>query len=243
MPTPGVALLILTAMEAEARPIIERLGLVDRGELAPPLPFRAFEGDRVALVTPGRDARWGVDNIGTQAAAMLTDAGLRRFAPRLALNAGVVGAFASQGAHVGELLNPTEAIFHDRRIDLPGFREYGVGGYPCLDLGAPPWGPVEGFALRRGVVSSGDALDAVEPERALMAERGVVAKDMEAASMAWVCALHGAPFASVKCVTDFVDQPSQTTEHFLANLETACARLGAFVERLATRFGAPPTFS
>lgn len=228
-------LVILTAMEAEARPIIERLGLEEGPAPASPLPFRAFEGDRVALVTPGRDKRWGVDNIGTQAAALLADAAIRRRRPRLALNAGVAGAFAAQGAHIGELVVATEAIFHDRRIDLPGFREYGVGGYPCVDLSAPPWGPHEGFDLRPGVVSSGDALDALEAEQALMGERGVVAKDMEAASMAWVAGLHGTPFGSVKCVTDFVDLPAQTTEDFLANLETACARLGAFVASFVER--------
>ncbi|MFG0276231.1 MAG: 5'-methylthioadenosine nucleosidase [Phycisphaerales bacterium] len=236
MPSTRVDLVILTAMETESRPIIEALGLEECAPLAPPLPFAAFEGAGVALATPGRDARWGVDNIGTQAAAMLTDVALRRYSPRLTLNAGVVGAFASQGAHVGELLNPTEAIFHDRRIDLPGFREYGVGGYPCVDLAAPPWGPVVGFDLRTGVVSSGDALDALDSELTLMRERGVVAKDMEAASMAWVCALHGAPFASVKCVTDFIDEPSKTTEHFLANLAVACDRLGAFVGAFASSF-------
>lgn len=52
-------LVILTAMEAEARPIIERLGLEQGRPPASPLPFRAFEVDRVALVTPGRDERWG----------------------------------------------------------------------------------------------------------------------------------------------------------------------------------------
>lgn len=176
-----------------------------------------------------------MDNIGTQAAALLTDAAIRRYSPRLALNAGVVGAFASQGARVGELIVATEAIFHDRRIDLPGFRECGVGGYGCVDLAAPPWGPHAGFELRRGVVSSGDALDAVEVELAFFKERGVVAKDMEAASMAWVAGLHGTPFASVKCVTDFVDRPAQTTEDFLSNLETACARLGAFVASFVER--------
>jgi nucleoside phosphorylase len=235
MTDPQRQIVILTAMEAESAPIVERLGLDDRGLLAPPLPFRIFEGEGVALVTPGRDERWGVDNIGTQAAAMLADAALRLRRPGLALNAGVVGAFASQGAHVGELIVATEAIFHDRRIDLPGFREYGVGGHACVDLTTPPWGPHDGFEVRKGVVSTGDSLDALEAELAFLRERAVVAKDMEAAAMAWVAGLHGTPFGSVKCVTDFIDRPAQTTADFEANLETACARLGDLVERIVHR--------
>ena len=50
-----------------------------------------------------------------------------------------------------------------------------------------------------------------------------VAKDMEAAAVAWVCALKEVPFTALKVTTDLVD--GEITEEFVTNLQYASNRL------------------
>jgi len=61
--------LVLIAMEAEARPLLDALQL---SKLPSTVPFAAFEiyqgeykGKTVTVVTNGKDTRFNVDNVGT----------------------------------------------------------------------------------------------------------------------------------------------------------------------------------
>ncbi|MEM9058088.1 MAG: 5'-methylthioadenosine nucleosidase, partial [Pseudomonadota bacterium] len=141
---------IVMAMQAEAQPLIERLELAERPE--PSLPIRMFEnatGD-CALITNGRDAVTGADNVGTQPATLAAWLAVERCKPHLLLNAGTAGGFAARGAAIGDVYLSAEAIrFHDRRIPLPGYEAYGIGNYPVIDAGDLAWE----LGLKTGIVS------------------------------------------------------------------------------------------
>jgi 5'-methylthioadenosine nucleosidase len=230
---PPKRMLILMAMEAEAAPVIQRLGLVAQPDaFEPALPFHAFRGRPggrdVALVTSGKDPRFGVDLIGTQPAVLQAYAALRAFAPDVVLNAGTAGGFERRSGRIGEVVAGNgRFLYHDRVIPIPGFDHYGPGEYG----GADPTPLTALLGIRSGVVASGNSLDASERDREFFDRHEVIAKEMEAASLAWVCGLFGVPFYALKAITDLVDHPAATAEQFLANLRVASENLAEAVVR------------
>ena len=142
--------------------------------------------------------------------------------PDLVVSAGTAGGFKAKGAAIGDVfLSAEPVVFHDRRIGLPGFKEMGIGSYPCVDTASM----AQSLGLKRGVVTSGSSLDHPEADLAVMRETGGSVKEMEAAAIAWVCMLRGAPFLGVKAITDLLDGGNATEDEFIANLERASARL------------------
>ena len=215
------------AMEAEARGIVD--GLEVR-EVADPfgagLPWRMYEGEvggvAVVVVCPGVDERFGIDQIGTQPAAVLAELAIRELRPIVLVNAGTAGGFASRGAAVGDVyVSRGRVCFHDRRIRILGFDAYGVGSYPCADMTAM----AEELGLKQGIITTGNALDLQDADRAVMEGYGGEVKEMEAAAIAWVCAMHSVPFVAIKSITDIVDGEHPTEDEFLANLSLASERL------------------
>lgn len=59
--------------------------------------------------------------------------------------------------------------------------------------------------LKLGVVSSGNSLDYTDKDMETMGQYKVAVKEMEAASIAWVCDMYKTPFICVKAITDIVD--------------------------------------
>lgn len=230
-------ILVQVAMQAEADGLIERLRLerID-GAFDAALPFEAhggvIDGSEVAVVTPGVDARFGVDNIGPHAATLLAHCGIEWWRPDLVINAGTAGGFAAHGAEVGDVyLGVPPVVFHDRRIPIAGFDGYGDGSYPCVD--GTELARVLG--LKVGVVSTGSAIDLLDEDLAAMRASGARVKEMEGAAIAWVCWLHGVDLMLVKSITDLVDGDHPVEEEFVANLALASERLGEAVERVVRR--------
>ncbi|MEM1334452.1 MAG: 5'-methylthioadenosine nucleosidase [Actinomycetota bacterium] len=213
------------AMRAEAHPVIERLELT---EVPGPdrLPVRWFDGThgglQIRLALNGVDVRHGVDLIGTQPATLTTHVTADRFEPDLIVSAGAAGGWASAGTRIGDVIvSDTALVFHDRRIPLAGFDQYGHGRYPVIDA--------SGFArrhgFRTGVVSTSNSLDGPEPDASIMRAHAAAAKEMEAAAVGWVADTLGIPVLAVKAITDHVDQGAATAAQFDANLDLAIARL------------------
>ncbi len=220
---------IVMAMQAEAEPLIEKLGLALRPVPGLPVNIYAGQDQRCVLVTNGRDAVTGVDNIGTQPATLAAWLAIERFAPDLLLNAGTAGGFAKRGAAIGDVYVSAGHIrFHDRRIPLPGFREYGIGNYPVADLAAC----AARLNLKTGTVSTGNSLDCPAVDLAQMQANDADVKEMEAAAIAWVASITGTPMAAVKAITDLVDLPHPPEEQFVANLAQASSRLADAVVSL-----------
>src|SRR5262245_60561315 len=153
---------LLFAMAGEANPVIDALGL---RPVAPPavavgLPFRYWSGRRgttpVVAAVSGTDPRFGVDNIGLEPAAVAAFAAIRGFTPALLINAGTAGSFAARGANVGDVYLSGGAFrFHDHRIPLGAFTQYGRGDFRGVDVTAL----ATKLGLKTGGISSGTSLD------------------------------------------------------------------------------------
>lgn len=220
---------ILMAMQKEAEPLIERLGfkaVAAPWKLAATTPTRLFKARRgklvLSLVLNGTCATHGVDHIGTQAATLAAQLAISELSPDLLVNAGTAGGFRCRGGEIGKVyLGYDKVFFHDRRIEIPGFDAYGVGAYPTPDTRAL----ASGLGVESGAVSTGNSLDCPPQDLESMNRNGVIAKDMEAAAIAWVASLHGKPLLVLKSITDLVDSGAPTGEEFLRNLHQARERL------------------
>lgn len=228
---------IVMAMRAEARPLIEAFGAVSHPVPAG-RPFEWFVAERddhrVVVALNGVDRRHGVDLVGTEPAVLNTGAVLDAFAPDLVVSAGTAGGWQRAGAAVGDVyVSWPHVVRHDRRIDLDGLRDYGIGRHGVWD-GAP--GLADRLGARTGVVTTGNALDESDVDREWILTLDGEVKEMEAAAVAWVCELHDTPFVAVKTITDLVDHPTPTGEQFLANLRTASLRLAHVVPEAVRHF-------
>jgi len=214
--------LVVMAMEAEALPIRKRLGLEGPGaKIIDGLNARIWSNDLVHLVTTGIDPRFKVDSIGTLPAALTTFAAINSVQAEIVISAGTCGGFIQKGGSIGEVIVANRCVFHDHRIPLEGFEKYGFGDFPVVDMSA-----VAGsLGFRVGTVSTGDALDAQSCDMERLMEIQAIAKDMEAAAVAWVCEKAGVPFTALKVTTDLVDGEEPTEIEFSTNLKFASERL------------------
>lgn len=226
---PVKRIVILVAMQQEARPFLEKHKLLPTEPSWPKyMPMKAYQGELcdcgIFLVWAGFDNKYHSNNVGTQAAAVSAFASIVEFSPDLVISAGTAGGFRSNGGQIGDVYVSTKCIFHGRRI--PGeadgeYEEYGYGHFR-----SPPLGKlVDELRLKQGVISTGDSLHCSPLDLQLMQAEGAVVKEMEAASVAWVCRQARVPFLAVKSITDLVDGGKATEEEFYANLEMASRRL------------------
>jgi nucleoside phosphorylase len=219
---------VIMAMRAEARPLIELIGATERElpETVGPLPIQWYDarvgGLNVVIAVNGTDRRRGVDEIGTQPAVLNAYVTMVHRRPDLVISAGTAGGWGRHGTRVGDVfVSRDRFVFHDRRIPLPGFDQYGIGSYASVDASHL----ARALQLKQGIVSTGNSLDeALDDGRAIIAS-GATVKDMEAAAVAWVAETLGVPMLALKSITDLVDAPTATGEQFVANLARASQRL------------------
>ena len=220
--------LLLVAMEAEALPMVERLGLVKNETLiAPPAPCVTYvsQDGRICLTYYGKCPNTGMCSVGTAPAALYTYLALQAFKPDLVISTGTAGGFRARGAAIGDLFMASATVNHDRRIAIPGFDVYGVGKLQCVT--APRMR--KDLGLKVGCCSSGNSLDWHDMDMKLMLEHEAAVKEMEAASVAWVSSMFDTPLMCVKAITDIVDGDQPAHEEFLGNLAAAAAALQGVV--------------
>ncbi len=217
---------VLMAMADEARPLIEQLGMTKSNLLPDYLPFQTYTGAleslEITLVVSGVDPRYQVDNIGTQAATLMSHAVIEALQPDLIISAGTAGGFSKRGAAIGTVyLSHDRFVFHDRRVPLEGFAESGIGHYPAMNVTQM----AKDLNLPYGVISTGSSLEKSDRDIAVIERFNAVAKEMEAAAIAWVCWLRQQPFLAVKSITNLLDEPGTSEEQFVENLQYACEQL------------------
>ncbi len=209
-------------MEAEAAPVRKELGLTREGNLlAEGVTARLWSNESVHIVTNGSDSRFDVDAIGTLPASLTTYLAIQKTNPKIVISAGTCGGFIAREGFIGEVILADRCVFHDRRIPLEGFMKYGIGDFSVANLHAI----AERLGFRIGAVSTGDSLDAQPSDLDFMNAVNAVAKDMEAAAVAWACELNEVPFTALKVTTDLVDGEITTEEEFVTNLQYASNRL------------------
>jgi len=221
---------IAIAMEAEAKPFIDHLNLVqDITFFSSKSPFQAFRGEHenclLTVVTNGKDHihNTQVDNVGTVPAALVTYLALEKLDGEcdLLINAGTCGGFKRKGAEIGDVFFTTAVANHDRRIPIPDFVPYGIGKIESVNVS----NLAKMMDAKMGVCTTGNSLDKHDIDDHHMEENDASVKDMEAAAIAWSCSLHGTPHFGLKVVTDIVDGDKPTQEEFFENLGTAAKSL------------------
>lgn len=225
-------------MRAEAEPIGRALGLRGPPKLLHPrfpATLTVDTAGTIGMALVGADARFDVDSIGTQPAVTTTLHAIEHFEPDLVISAGAAGGFEALGGHVGQVILADRCVYHDRRIAIPGWDDYGVGDYPVADLGLP----LDDLGIDTGTVSTGNALDAPAEDLAAMATSAARAKEMEAAAVGWVCERMDVPFTALKAITDLVDHHEETAEQFDRNLALAIDRLVAALVAVVDAVTAP----
>lgn len=232
--------LILIAMQTEAQPIIDALGLEEFTENFARFPFRAFaslpfkHSYKITLLTSRIDPVFKVDRVATQNAAVMASLGIYGLGmhhfgrPDVVLNAGTAGGFKKAESKIGDVYLIQDFVYHDRRIPILGFEQFGVGGYRLESIR-------DISPLPTAIGSTGNSLDITESELKTLsglAETEPVVKDMEAAAITEVCAGADIPLLSLKSITDLVDGNRPTSEEFLANFQLASIRLREEVVKL-----------
>ena len=215
----------IIAMEAEARPLIERFGLqlIEGyfGHLPTLLYSGLLNGKELNVVLNGKMG--GLDLVGCEPATLTAQLAIERLHPDLIVNAGTCGAFKADGSQIGDVyLSEGGIMFHDRRIgDDGGWHEMGLGNYPCIDA----TDIASTLGLKLGKCTTGSSLDMTDTDLAIIRRHGGMLKDMEAGAIAYVAALHKVPLLCVKSVTDLCDGGRATEEEFRENLSMASLAL------------------
>jgi 5'-methylthioadenosine/S-adenosylhomocysteine nucleosidase len=225
-------------MQGEAQPLIDYFKLTPLHEVFPDwIPMRAFQnsyrGITISLVINGHDDRFDIDNIGTQPATLAAYLAIEHLQPDLVINAGVAGGFKEKDLEIGDVvLAQGYAWFHDRRIPIPKFQEYGLGEYPLTDQTEM----IHKLGIKTGIISTGSSFDYTGQDEAIMQSYGATLKDMEAAAIAWVCEEANMPFLIIKGITDHVGIDHASEKQFLENftltiqhLKNACIRIVNFL--------------
>lgn len=221
-------ILLVVAMEEEARPILDTLPfapwpLALDTRLPPEAYTTNLEGMRAALVVNGQDPVYHVASFGTDAATLATYLGIKTFSPDLVMSVGVAGGFRTKGAGIGTVYVSRDSVrYLDRRVSItePNYRDYAIGYYPVAD--ASPMADTLG--LQTGIVVTGGSFEnsPIDNEQIRMHDASAI--EMEAAAVAKVSMLMGVPFLAVKSVVNF-EEDRAFADQFERNFRKATTRL------------------
>lgn len=223
--------LLIVAMDNEAKPIISALHLHKMTRKLSDLPMQEYVGKYrnldILLVTNGLDPVNHVQNVGTQAATLSTYVGIEYFHPDLIVNIGTAGGVKENGAKLKEIYVSKKIYFYDRRITSKGYHEYGLGGYESADIS-----PIDKkIGLKPGIICSGDSFDDNQTDYNMFIKLHCSAVDMEAAGAAWVSMLMKTPLISIKGITNFV-KGADIHKQFHSNFSTVTLTLSKKLEAL-----------
>ncbi|KAK1261393.1 5'-methylthioadenosine/S-adenosylhomocysteine nucleosidase 1 [Acorus gramineus] len=231
---PISTIVIIIAMQTEALPLVDKFRLTEDPDSVFPngVPWVRFHGMykdlQVNIIWPGKDLHLGVDSVGTISASLVTYAAIQALKPDLIINAGTAGGFKAKGARVGDVYLASDVAFHDRRIPIPVFDQYGIGARQTF---SPP-NLLKELILKVGKLSTGDSLDMSPHDETSILANDATIKDMEGAAVAYVADLLSVPVIFIKAVTDIVDGEKPTSEEFLQNLVAVTAALGQAVSQV-----------
>lgn len=221
-------IVLIMAMEKEALPIIKHYDFIFKN---PPwskdYPFKTYfkkiNENNIYLVLLGNDKKSKLNHIGTTIASFATSIIIEYLKPRLIINAGTAGGFHFQNAQIADVyIGYPEAVFHDHRIPLGKYLDYGEGHFKFHESSLKI---AKKIKCKTGVISSGNSLDCSSTDMKIMKKLNASVKEMECASIAWICSITKTRFLAVKSITDFVDSKHPTSEQFIKNLNAASLSL------------------
>lgn len=260
-PVRSVHAVVLTAMEEEARPFLDRLPALD-GAAPPPLNGDAWAAS-LELPAPAREGSDDPDpgttreivlirsGIGLVAAASALSAALTRVAPRAIVSAGTAGGLA-RAVEVGDVCASTALAFTDADATAFGYARGQIPGQPPVfeaDTGMRRTVATHGPAaltsatpasssarLHLGQMLSGNSfVTAANVADTREAFPEAVSTDMESTALAQVAAAAGAPFVSVRGISDLCGP--EAGQDFHIGADEAAARSAAVVIAALTALG------
>ena len=233
-------ILVIIAMQGEADPIIQALGIKGDGRaIEPPLPpvsYRTtFQNLDVHLVVNGQDPVYKLDSFGTDAATLSTYLGVKTFTPDLVISAGTAGGFKTQ-ARIGDVYVSADSVrYFDRRVSItdPDYQDYAIGYYPVL---AEAGQIAAALGLKTGIVVTGGSFEnSLIDDRQIRNLEGSVV-EMECAAVAKMSMLFGVRFLALKAVVDFDDAvgfASQFDDNFKLATQNLASQLVNVLDYLA----------
>lgn len=175
-------LLVLTAVELEARGLARELGLARLGSS----PWPRFDGDGIEVVSVGLRA----SQIGAR--------GLEDARPDLVISAGACGALSPALAAAGALVVPRAVVMvSGERVSID------AGAHARAVAAALRAGHVAATDL---LVTTDAIVESPEAKAALRRETGAIAVDMESAVILAAAARLGIPAVVVRAVSDTAGQ-------------------------------------
>lgn len=217
---------LIMAMEGEAKPLLDKLGMKVKTILHPKIPAYYYqhqlENLTVSVVLIGKDERFNVDWVGTELATLTTHLALEILQPDLVVSTGTAGGFADHGSQIGAIcLSEGNFIYHDHHVPLAGFAGSALGDYPGVDVSDI----AQRFNWQTGTISSGSSLRKTAHDLAVLEQKHAIAKDMESTAVAGVCMLHQVPCFALRAITNLVDQDNNSEDEFEQNFTRAVASL------------------
>ena len=224
---------VIIAMEAEAAPLVEHLGL-KKAEPSPfpgPLPAVVYSGAvggaTVHVCTNGPARGFGVDSVGTVPAALTAYHICQTLKPDLLVNAGTAGGFKAKGGAIGDVYLATAFKNHDRRIPIP---------VSTPTASAPPTPPRLQPSRRHGLQGWRRLHQYPRrPRRRPRRHQGRTTRPSrrwKPPTSAPITTMFDIPFIAVKAITDIVDGDKPTQDEFLENLGAAAKALQGAVPRV-----------
>ncbi len=220
-------LAILFAMEAEAKPTIEKLGMIPSGATFRFPTLTAYEKTienlgTIYVVINGKSPTYSnFDLIGTQIAAIAALETITAIQPDLIISAGTAGGFEKFGTEVGDVFLSTGFGYHDRRIPLGDWLHFGRGNYSCpiLDVLAKK------YNLHLGKISTGNSLDFSDSDEIEFIKSDARLKEMEAAAIAEIATFYDVPVIALKAITNCVGLKANVASEFTDNFSIAVSAL------------------
>jgi futalosine hydrolase len=202
---------------------------------------------RVLLVETG---------VGSVNTAHALTAAIERHIPSLVFQFGIGGAYPASGLQVGDLAVATEEIYGDLGVLTPdGWAGMDAIGFPVLKKEAPyynrfaldpaladaaqtrlaalPWDDPAPAIARGPFVTVNQCSGTTEAGSALTARFGGLCENMEGAAAAHVCALYGAPFLEIRCMSNRVEDRDMAAWNIplaMRRAQTAAKRVLEFLK-------------
>ncbi len=230
---------LIMAMMAEAESVIKILNLSPMShqgfERSPVKLYRGFHNKvKITLCLSGVDTRHNADLIGPVPATLNASLVCQHLCPDIVMSCGTAGGFNAKDCQIGTvILSKEKCIFHDRRVPLSGYQESGVGSFPVLDVERM----AQALNLKTGVISSGSSLLKSPDDISVLMEHDAIAKEMEAAAVAWVCYEYNVKFIGLKSITNILDKPEASEVQFVENLEYASQALAKQLANIVEYLG------
>lgn len=217
---------VVVAMEPEAAPFLALADAVGASRAV----GHAAHTDLVLAGRTVRLVRSGIGQVAATAAAVLA---LHELGPVPLVSAGSAGGLAA-GVHVGDVVVGTRYRFAGADATAFGYAPGQIPGQPVAFEGATALvaagaaATIDDGAVRPGEIIAGDAfVDARTVEQFRHRFPEALATDMETTALAEVAALMGAPFVSVRGISDLCGPAAG--DDFRTHVDDAADRSAAVV--------------